>query len=192
MLKCIVSRINIWVLGVFESLNDEVMENYFRLPFYTVRETKIQSFQYKIIHRIINCNKKLYEMKIKPSPLCDHCGSVDNIPHFFVLCPIVLLFWKDFFGWWTSFNHIHGQSFDLTGTKEIFVGIQTLSDQAMGLNFCVIYAKYFIDKQRLFHDNNYPMKDFLAGLRYTVTIEKDICENKTKSFQRLQYLLDFL
>ena len=101
----------------YDGLSDEVMENYFRLPFYTVRETKIQSFQYKIIHRIINCNKKLYEMKIKPSPLCDHCGSVDDIPHFFVLCPIVLLFWKDFFGWWNSFNHIHGQSFDCTGTK---------------------------------------------------------------------------
>ena len=97
-----------------------------RLPFYTVRETKIQSFQYKIIHWIINCNKKLYETKIKPSPLCDHCGSVDEIPNFFVLCPIVLLFWKDFFRWWNSFNHIHGQSFDLPGTKEILFGIQPL------------------------------------------------------------------
>ena len=177
---------------IYDGLSDEILENYFRLPFYTVRDTKIQSFQYKIIPRIINCNKKLYEIKIKPSPLCDHCGSVDDIPHVFVLCPIVLLFWKYFYGWWNSFNHIHGQSFDLTGTKEILFGIQPLSNQALGLNFCVLYAKYFIYKQRLFHDNNYPMKDFLAGLRYTVTIEKDICENKTKSFQRLQNLLDLL
>ena len=109
---------------IYDGLSDEVVENYFRLPFYAVRETKTQSFQYKMIHRIINCNKKLYEMKIKPSPLCDHCGSVDDIPHFFVLCRIVLLFWKDFFGWWNSFNHIIGQSFDLTGTKEILFGIQ--------------------------------------------------------------------
>ena len=27
-------------------------------------------FQYKIINRIINCNKKLFDMKIKNSPVC--------------------------------------------------------------------------------------------------------------------------
>ena len=30
----------------------------------------------------------------------------------------------------------------------------------MGLHYCVLYAKYFIYKQKLFYDNNYPMKDF--------------------------------
>ena len=129
-------------------------------------------------------------MKIKPSTLSDLCGFVDGILHCFVLCLIVLLFWYNVFRRWNSFNHIYGQYLDLPDTKEILFAIQPLSDEAMGLDFCVSYAKFFIYKQRLFHDNNYPMKDVLACLWYTLAI--DICENKTHFFQQLQYLLDVL
>ncbi len=37
----------------------------FKLPFQVIRETKIQTFQYKILHRIISCNKWLFNIKIK-------------------------------------------------------------------------------------------------------------------------------
>ncbi len=39
----------------------------FKLPFQVIRETKIQAFQYKILHRIISCNKWLFNIKIKTS-----------------------------------------------------------------------------------------------------------------------------
>ena len=50
----------------------------------TTRETKLQTVQYKILHRIITRNKKLFEMKIQDSPECSYCEAVDNIAHFFV------------------------------------------------------------------------------------------------------------
>ena len=37
----------------------------FSRPYKSVRETQLQYFQYKIIHRIIAYNKKLFDMKVK-------------------------------------------------------------------------------------------------------------------------------
>ena len=47
---------------------EEEWADIFTRTFKVVRETKIQSFQFKLVHRIINCNKKLFDMKIKASP----------------------------------------------------------------------------------------------------------------------------
>ncbi len=56
----------------------------FRLPFKTVRDTKIQTFQCRIIQNIIPCNKWLDNIKIKNSPVCDYCNKVDDLPHYFI------------------------------------------------------------------------------------------------------------
>ena len=62
-----------------------------------LRETKLQSFQYKIIQRIINCNKKLFDMTIKNSPICTYCDQTDDIGHLFFLCKDVYQFWRDMY-----------------------------------------------------------------------------------------------
>ena len=66
----------------------------FRLPFMMSRETAIQSLQYKILHRIIACNKWLYNIRIKDSPNCNYCDSVDTIQHFFLNCNNDKTFWN--------------------------------------------------------------------------------------------------
>ena len=45
------------------------------------------SFQIKILHRIFNCNHKLYVWGIRSSPACSTCGQIDNLEHFFLLLP---------------------------------------------------------------------------------------------------------
>ena len=42
---------------------EEEWADIFTRTFKVVRETKLQSFQFKLVHRIINCNKKLFDMK---------------------------------------------------------------------------------------------------------------------------------
>ena len=49
-------------------MSEEEWTDVFLRPYICLRETELQSFQYKIIHRIINCNKKLFDMRIKNSP----------------------------------------------------------------------------------------------------------------------------
>ena len=50
--------------------DDVIMEwaDIFTRTFKVVRKTKLQSFQFKLVHRVINCNKKVFDMKIKASP----------------------------------------------------------------------------------------------------------------------------
>ena len=44
---------------------EEEWADIFSRTFKVVRETKLQSFQFKLVHRMIDCNKKLFDMKIK-------------------------------------------------------------------------------------------------------------------------------
>ena len=57
----------------------------FTSPFFTCRSTKLQSFQYRLLHRTITCNHWLFKVKIKDSPLCDWCKEDDTIEHFFYI-----------------------------------------------------------------------------------------------------------
>ena len=50
--------------------SEEEWTDVFLKPYICLRETKLQSFQYKIINKIINCSKMLFDMKIKNSPVC--------------------------------------------------------------------------------------------------------------------------
>ena len=59
------------------------------LPF-----TDTESFEFKVIHRFINCNDNLYKWKIIDRPKCSYCTSVDTIEHHFYYCCISIEFWR--------------------------------------------------------------------------------------------------
>ncbi len=56
----------------------------FKLAFRTTRDIKIQSFQYRIIHKFIPCNKWFHNLKINNSDSCDFCEGKDDVPHYFI------------------------------------------------------------------------------------------------------------
>ena len=53
------------------------------MAFLASRETKIQSLQFKTIHRIIPCQDYLFERKMVDTLECLFCGASDNLVHFF-------------------------------------------------------------------------------------------------------------
>ena len=61
-------------------------EKVYRLPYLITNYRTLQSFQYKILHRIINTNKWLFLRKIVESDICEYCNAneTDSILHFFV------------------------------------------------------------------------------------------------------------
>ena len=71
----------------------------FRLSFKTVRETKIQSLQYRVLSRVLQCNYWLHKFRIKQNNLCDFCRSVDKIEHFLVSSPVNKSFWNELEIW---------------------------------------------------------------------------------------------
>jgi hypothetical protein len=54
-------------------INDETMKVIYKLPYKATKLTSLQSLQYKILHKIINCNYWLYKIHILDSPKCRYC-----------------------------------------------------------------------------------------------------------------------
>ncbi len=83
---------------IFIEDSTNVWPRIFKLPFITVRDTKIQTFQC----RLIPCNKWLHNIKIKNCSVCDYCMNVDDLPHFFIRFLKVKEFWLHCFNWWEN------------------------------------------------------------------------------------------
>lgn len=61
----------------------------FHRAFKIVNETKLQSFQFKNIHNITPCRKYLRQTQLADDDLCSHCGTTNDIFHFFFNCNLV-------------------------------------------------------------------------------------------------------
>ncbi len=90
----------------FEIVNKKSRHRIFKLPFVVLRQIKIQTFQYKVLHRVIPCNKLLYNIKIKDSEICEYCNEVDDIVHFFLKCSKVRNVWNVILNWLERLSEI--------------------------------------------------------------------------------------
>ena len=61
------------------------------------RDFKLRWLQYRILHRVLPTNNRLFLYGIRDSRECDKCpGQVDSISHIFWFCPVVMNFWTNF------------------------------------------------------------------------------------------------
>ncbi len=90
----------------FHNAENNVWSKIFKFPFKTVRDTKIQTFQYNIVHRVIPRNHWLCSIKVKEIKACDYCGKTDDIVHFFKNYPKVNEFWSYWINWWEYLSGI--------------------------------------------------------------------------------------
>lgn len=148
------------------------------------RESKLQSFQYKIIHRIITCNKYLCNIRIKQDDFCSFCTPhiTDSLQHFFYSCPISRTFWTSVCRWMAAKADLH---IDLT-EKEFLFGVSVDKPNARSINLIALLAKHFIYRQKLFYQANMNLTHFLRDLRHKLGVEKFILvqENKPGKFAR--------
>ena len=171
-----------WV-EIFPGYDTEEQKTTFRRSFTITKETKLQSLQYQILHRNINCKKKLHEMRILDSPNCQHCGMTDTLIHFFSECNYVALFWQNLQNWLSTIYNERGPL--VFSPKTIIFGFEGNSDYSKVINYITLLSKYFIYVKRLKNDFTLDMRAFLSFLRYKLTIEKNIAlRNKTSHFDK--------
>jgi hypothetical protein len=178
----------------FKNADQELWPNIFKLSFSITRETKLQSFQYRIIHRIITCRKRLFDIKIADSPKCQFCNNEDNITHFFLFCPIAHNFWNTFFTWWNGLGDIKIQTEYECLDKCILFGFPPRGEIFEVLNFCILNAKYYIHNKKLLDENNIEFLQFLYILKFKLKIEHDICEknNTPQRFDKFIFMYEQL
>ena len=80
--------------------DDAFLNKIFNLPKMCNRDTWMQMFQYKILHRIVATNSKLFLYKIFDSPLCSYCTSdSETILHLFCECDLTTGVWQEIINW---------------------------------------------------------------------------------------------
>ena len=112
-------------------------------------------------------------MKIKPKPTCSYCPEVDTIDHFFLHCPGAKSFWDSFFNWWNGISEVQ---FASTTEEELLLGFICDGDIFKVLNYCVINAKFYMYKQKLFDNNKLGLYEFLMILKAKLNMEYGICK----------------
>lgn len=150
---------------------EEWKEIYTR-PFAAARETKIQSFQYRLNHRLITCNRLLFRYKIKDTEACTLCDQPDTMEHFFFQCPTTRKFWDLVFRWIKAASDLELGNISL---KEILVGVPKEYPQSKKTNFLLLTSRYFIHRQRLFHGGNLCIIQWIRELRNRLLTERQVC-----------------
>lgn len=145
----------------------------------------MQSFQYRVIHRIITCNKYLCDIKVKREPSCVQCGEEDSIIHFFVSCPVVRAFWDKLNEWCDTYL---GLKIDFLTEGELILGMTNDTGNpgvSKLTNWLLLTAKYYIHHQRLFYSCEVGLIPFLAEVRKKLGVERLAClrEGKPQKFR---------
>ena len=161
------------------NISDENMEKIYTLSNWVTKRTNLQSLQYKITNKIINCNYWLHKIKITDSAKCRFCNNAETIEHYFYGCMVTKQFWKAFLGWW---NTVRMDKIPLLQEYDIVLGYikNDLEGQPYKiLNCCILVGKEMIYHQK--SNNQQPdLYKFHCYLKDYILIEKTIAANNTK------------
>ena len=173
-----------------EKLEIDSWPQIFKLPYKCTRKTKLQTLQYKIIHRIFPCNYWLQKIKIKESDICNFCNNADTIEHYFYNCTMCAIFWKKLLRWW---NNISDTEIESLNEYEIIFGIPINIEVINNLNFIILLGKSYIFAQKQKSDDLFFIH-FLLILKNELEIEKQILDSKhlTHKWGKWQEIYDNL
>ena len=127
------------------SIENDDWKNIYLLPRIVTKNNNLRDFQFKILHRFLATNKKLYKYGISNTTSCTFCQlQQEDIEHLFFNCIHVRNFWLFFENWWKEMYH--GNTY-LT-IKDILFGF-SYKDPPVTLNQCILLGKKYIYKQKL-------------------------------------------
>jgi len=153
----------------------------YKLPYKICRNTFIQTLQYKILHRYLNCNYNLHIWQIKDTNKCREWEEIETIEHFLYYCKNVKAFWNSVKEW---LKNIINVNFDLT-VLEIIFGILVYTPYSFIYNFIILQGKCYIYECRK-TDSDIFFLEFLYKVKKILMIEEQIAKNNNSinNFQK--------
>ena len=106
-----------------------------------VIDTYLITLQFKILHRVLVCNDKLYQWKIKDSPECSMCPQIENLEHYFYYCCDTRYFWDQIENW---LSKLFSSSFKFTILNVLLGVINFDTNHYHAINYVILVGKYFI------------------------------------------------
>ena len=158
-----------------EEIDHVNWKNAHNIPFRTIINTKLRAFQYKYLMRIVPNNNFLYKINLNNTSLCDFCNMfVETNKHLFWECQLSRAFWSELEGF-LRVKHIDIK----LDYKTISLGYMDQSSFSTLLNCILIYAKYFIFKNK-YEKTSPSFSHFKNYLKYQEKIERLIALAKDK------------
>jgi len=181
------TAIDHWI-SLFPFLHDNDFGEIYALP-HKLMETRLQSFQYKLLHRILPCKYNLHKWSISQSPSCNYCNCVDTIEHCFFYCNMSDRFWKSVAKWIESLYKVQ---IPIKITDVLF-GIphrKTQDDMMYILNYVILCGKWYLYTSRK-DDLPTSFSRYINLFKYMLSIEEQISinRNKHKEFLKIWSLL---
>ena len=115
---------------------------YYESPFKITTEPYLQSFQYKVLNRILNCRQKLCLWKLIENEICVYCQSIDTIEHHLYYCNESKKFWIAINSWLSNTLEID-YKFTIC---EVLFGLPNNSDDLKILNYIILTGKWYINQ----------------------------------------------
>ena len=180
-------------LDLFPFLETIDWAEIFKLANRITHEPALQTLQYKILNRTLNCRHNLCNWKITQSDLCNYCQdkSVDTLEHHLVFCPISVEFWNSL-KWWIN-DHM-----DVTfqfSTCEILLGVPFRGNSDLLLLNCfILLGKWYINKRKT-KEEPILFQDFLSQIKSKLLIYEDIYSKKEGNYifqESYRKILDML
>ena len=129
----------------------------------SIRDMKLSSFQYKIIHRIFACRRYVAKGNKNISENCQICNVPDTLEHYFIECYEVNVLWEKVVFWFSKIfqTMLYSNNLEIIFGKQQNIGLQ---------NFIIVQVKWFIF-QRKMDKELLRFEDFLRYLHHAVEIE---------------------
>ena len=118
-------------------------------PFRATRNTKLQNFQFKFLHRITATNSFLFKCGLKETEICTFCTETkDNLLHLFWECTYSKIVW------FSLVNVLENCAVNLQYlyAPNIILGIMNPLDQDNTINHVILILKYCLYKSRCLGD----------------------------------------
>lgn len=141
------------------------------MPYKISRAVKLQSFQFRVLNRVLPCNEYLCQIRIKNSANCSFCGEEDNIFHFLYECIETITFWSNLASWLEQFSD-HVRFPDETMEYDFLFGLQGHSPEIKRINYILLLGEIFCVQTKTFYDNDLDIYQFLCEFKNIPTVER--------------------
>ena len=146
-----------------DNFNNYNWRNIWRMPWVSVRETKLSYFQFRFLHRILPTNRLLTLMGKVNSNMCSFCDKeVETLNHLFWACSYTSKFILD-----VELKVLKRQFFF---TKDdIFFGFRNQSSHPY--NFLIVHLKYYIFSKKM-QEKLPEIDEFYYKFKFALQVEE--------------------
>ena len=171
---------NKWSEHLGKQFTNEDMRDFFTLNFQCTIESKMRSFQYKILQRILTTNKFLNICGIKADK-CYFCGIMtETLEHLFWECPKITQFWKKMVKTLEPYINLY----EILNCKSILLGVRLGQNETL-VNHLINIIKRYIYVVKC-NGNNLCVEGALEKVKETFKIEQNIVRQQNKKFDRIE------